>query len=62
MISGTSFLYMNRVINFNNIQDFIQLENILNDESLKLEKAKKDNMGLEILELNESETSCERTK
>lgn len=62
MISATSFLYMNRVNIFYNNQDFIQLENILNDENMKLEKAKKDKIGLEIFELNESETSCERTK
>jgi len=29
---------------------------------MKFEKTKKDNIGLEIMELNESETSCERTK
>jgi hypothetical protein len=36
------------------------LENILNDENAKNEKNKNDYLGLEILELNESETSCEK--
>ena len=62
MISGTSFLLMNRVNYINNLQDFIKLENLLNDENMKFEKTKKDNICLEIIELNESETSCERTK
>lgn len=63
MISGNSFLYMNRVSHILFIfQDFIELENILNDENNKNQKKKNDNLGLEILELIESDTSCEKPK
>lgn len=63
MISATSFLYMNRVIIISyKFQDFVELENLLNGEYPKFEKVRKENLGLEVLELNESETSCEKAK